>query len=156
MIVMAIKFATENTLGKLTKWLRILGFDACEISTDACGKDTELGHDRFQLTRTRKRFEQLNQVNGLFIQSNEPFEQIKEVIRALDITEKDIKPFCRCVVCNTPIEPIGKETIRHIIPDYVWDNHDKFQQCPKCHKIYWAGSHIERGMERIKALFESH
>ena len=152
---MAIKFATENTLGKLTKWLRILGFDACEISTDECVKDTGLGHDRFQLTRTRKRIEQLNQINGLFIQSNEPVEQIKEVIRALDITEKDIKPFCRCVVCNTPIEPIGKETIRHIIPDYVWDNHDKFQQCPTCQKIYWAGSHIKRGMERIKALFES-
>ena len=153
---MVIRFATENTLGKLTKWLRILGFDVCEISTDEGGKDTNLGYDRFQLTRTRKRIEQLNQGNGLFIQSNDPFEQVKEVIRALNITEKDLKPFSRCVVCNTPIEPIGKETIRHIIPDYVWDNHDKFQQCPKCHKIFWAGSHIERGMKRIKALFESH
>ena len=152
---MAIKFATENTLGKLTKWLRILGFDACEKSIDDGGKDTTLGYDRYQLTRTRKRIEQLNQINGLFIQSNEPFEQIKEVIRAFDITEKDLKPFSRCVVCNSPIEPIDKETIRHIIPDYVWDNHDKFQQCPKCHKIYWAGSHFEKGMKRIKALFES-
>jgi uncharacterized protein with PIN domain len=153
---MVIKFATEDTLGKLTKWLRILGFDACEISAGARGIDTGLSCDRFQLTRTRERIEQLNQKKGLFIQSNEPLEQIKEVIRALDITEKDIKPFSRCVVCNTPIEPIGKEAIRHIIPDYVWENHDKFQQCCKCHKIYWAGSHIERGMKRIKTLFKSH
>ena len=156
MIHMTIKFATENTLGKLTKWLRILGFDASEISTDKDGKDSGFGYDRFQLTRTRKRIEQLSHINGLFIQSNEPYEQIKEVIRTLDITEKDIKPFSRCVVCNTSIEPIGKESIRHIIPDYVWDHHDKFHQCPKCHKIFWPGSHFERGMKRIKALFKSH
>jgi len=153
---MPIKFATEKTLGKLTKWLRMLGFDTCEISDQLNGMGVGIGHDRFQLTRTRKRFEQLNGNRCFFIQSNEPFEQIKEVIQALGITEKDIKPFTRCLECNILIEPVAKDVVRNEVPDYVWESFDEFQRCGQCRKIYWAGSHIERGMERIKVLFERH
>ena len=156
MIRMAPKFATEKTLGKLTKWLRVLGFDTYEVTTEIWCKETGIEDDRFRLTRTRKHFEQLKEKHGLFIKSNEPVQQLKEVILALGITEKDIKPFSRCIVCNTLIEPIAKEVIQDVIPDYVWENFDNFQKCQKCNKIYWSGSHIERGKKRIKALFENN
>lgn len=151
---MPVKFATEETLGKLTKWLRVLGFDTCEESRWTKGPGPVSEPDRFRLTRTRKRFEQSQWKDRLFIQSNDPVEQLKAVIQALDISEKDINPFSRCLKCNALIEPVAKEAVRNIVPDYVWQTRDRFRQCRTCRKIYWAGSHTERGLERIKILFE--
>ena len=149
-----VKFATEKTLGKLTKWLRLLGFDTCEDQSRISDSGTASDRERYRLTRTRKRYEQLKENRCLFIQANEPAQQIREVIRALDISKKDINPYSRCLVCNTLIEPVDKERVRYAIPDYVWEHCDKFCQCWHCRKVYWAGSHTERGLKLIKILFE--
>ena len=150
---MPVKFTTERTLGRVTKWLRMLGFDTRVESKPTNGSERTPELDRYILTRTRKRFEQLRGDQCLFIQSNEPFRQLKEVIRALEISKEDINPFSRCLVCNTPIVPIAKETARHIVPDHIWENCNTFRRCQKCRKIYWPGSHTEHGMEWIEALF---
>jgi len=151
---MSVKFATEETLGRLTKWLRLLGFDTCEDSSQVNESGPALDRDRYRLTRTRKRYEQLQGNRGIFIQANEPAQQIREVIRALNISKKDINPYSRCLVCNTLIEPVDREGVRYAIPDYIWEHCEKFRQCRRCRKIYWAGSHIDRGLKWIKILFE--
>ena len=153
---MPVKFATEATLGKLTKWLRLLGFDTREDSGWIIGPGPGPESDCFRLTRTRKGFDQGQWKQRLFIQSNDPVEQLKAVIQALDISEKDINPFSRCLKCNSLIEPVAKEAVRNMVPDYVWEHCGRFRQCRRCQKVYWAGSHTERGLERIKALFETH
>jgi uncharacterized protein with PIN domain len=151
---MPVKFVTEATLGKLTKWLRLLGFDTRNVSGPMGGPGAEPTSDCFRLTRTRKRFEQSHWKHRLFIQSNDPVEQLKAVIQALDISEKDINPFSRCLICNSLIEPVAKEAVCNAVPDYVWETCGRFRQCRRCRKVYWSGSHTERGLERIKALFE--
>jgi len=151
---MPVKFATEVTLGRLTKWLRLLGFDTCEESGRINESTPVPDRDRYRLTRTRKRYEQLQGNRRLFIQANEPAQQIREVIRALNISKKDISPYSRCLVCNTLIEPVDRERVRYAIPDYIWEHCDKFCQCRHCRKIYWAGSHTERGLKWINVLFE--
>lgn len=148
------KFATDETLGKLNKWLRILGFDTCDITKGPVGPFPETVKDRLFLTRTRKRYEQHRGRHCLFIQSNDPMEQLQEVVRALNLSINDIAPFSRCTLCNANIEPVPKDAIRNAVPEYVWSTHDRFYQCRGCQKIYWAGSHTARGLERIKGLFE--
>ena len=147
------KFATEDTLGKLNKWLRILGFDSCETSGCIAGPGPAPDSDRLYLTRTRKQFERLPRHRRLFIHSNDPVDQVREVIQTLGIAETDITPFSRCIRCNTPIDPIAKEFVRNDVPDYVWTTSDRFHQCRRCRKIYWAGSHTECGLEKIRFLF---
>ena len=86
-------------------------------------------------------------------QSNDTEEQLRQVIGELGIEMEDIRPFSRCLICNVANEDIEKDRIHGQVPDYVWENNTVFQSCPECKKIYWPGSHIERSLERIEALF---
>lgn len=144
-------FAAEKTLGKLAKWLRILGFDT--IYDPDIKNPAESG--RILLTRTKRIKYEYTTDKLIFIKSDKPFKQLKEVIKALGIVNEDIKTFTRCIRCNTKIRMINKNSIRSVVPDYVWENQDSFKTCIKCKRIYWQGSHTKRSMEIIKKLFEA-
>jgi len=153
---MKISFAAEKTLGKLSKWLRILGFDALydpEVNGGEFIDNVQAG--RILLTRTRRVQEKHGSSSLIFIRANDPFDQLREVINALGLKFEDTRPFSRCIECNVSIEPIEKESVRNRVPDYVWDTQENFQQCGRCRKIFWPGSHTQRSMERIRRLFES-
>ena len=148
---MEINFAAEKTLGKLAKWLRILGFDTI-YDLDIINPD-ESG--RVLLTRTKRIKDEYTSDKLIFIESDKPFKQLQEVVKALGIVKKDIKTFTRCIRCNTEIRTIDKNSIRSVVPDYVWESQDSFKACIECKRIYWQGSHTKRSMELIKKLFES-
>jgi len=148
---MEINFAAEKTLGKLAKWLRILGFDTI-YDPDIINPD-ESG--RILLTRTKHIKDEYTSDKLIFIESDKPFKQLQEVVKALGIVKKDMKTFTRCIRCNTEIRTIDKNSIRSVVPDYVWESQDSFKACSKCKRIYWQGSHTKRSMELIKKLFES-
>ena len=153
---MNVSFAVENTLGKLAKWLRILGFDTI-FDSGAGGWDffRSAAHDRVLLTRTLSVAKQFRSMRLLLIQSNEPRQQLVEVIRNLEIRLEDVRPFTRCVECNQVIESVEKRLVRDSVPDFVYENHDNFQQCPRCRKVFWPGSHADRVMQRIRQLFDA-
>jgi uncharacterized protein with PIN domain len=153
---MKISFAVEKTLGKLSKWLRILGFDALydpEVNGGEFFDNVQTG--RILLTRTRRVQDKFGSPGLVFIHANDPFDQLREVINALGLKFEDTRPFSRCIQCNVPIEPIEKESVRNRVPDYIWDTQENFQQCGRCRKIFWPGSHTRRSMGRIQRLFES-
>ena len=152
---MNFKFAAERTLGKLAKWLRLLGFDT--VFENECDTGQFLDHLKpgaVLLTRTEKIRDTFSASQRLiFIESNDTREQLQQVIDELGIKKKDIRPFSRCLICNVENEIIEKERIYGQVPDYVWENNTVFQSCPECKKIYWPGSHIERSLERIDKIF---
>jgi uncharacterized protein len=148
---MEINFAAEKTLGKLAKWLRILGFDT--IYDPDIINPTESG--RILLTRTKRIRDKYTTDKLIFIESDRPFKQLQEVVKALGIVNEDLKTFTRCIRCNTEIRAIDKNSIRSVVPDYVWESQDSFKACIECKRIYWQGSHTKRSMELIKKLFES-
>lgn len=153
---MKVSFAAEKTLGKLSKWLRILGFDALyEPEINGGEYFDNVQAERILLTRTRKVQKKYGSSRLIFIHANDPFEQLREVIDALGLKFEDSRPFSRCIACNVPIEPAEKESIRNRVPDYVWDTQKNFQQCPRCRKIYWPGSHTQRSMGLIQRLFKN-
>ncbi|MDY6790556.1 MAG: Mut7-C RNAse domain-containing protein [Thermodesulfobacteriota bacterium] len=148
---MEIKFAAEKTLGKLAKWLRILGFDTIYPSD----RTLPVENGRTLLTRTKRIRDECKTTQLIFIESDQPFNQLQEVVKALGITNEDLKTFTRCIRCNTKIRTIDKNSLRSVVPDYVWESQDSFKTCPKCQRIYWQGSHIKRSRELIKKLFKS-
>ena len=148
---METNFAAEKTLGKLAKWLRILGYDT--IYDPGIINPAESG--RILLTRTKRIRDEYTTDKLIFIKSDKPFKQLQEVIKTLGIVHEDIKTFTRCIKCNTEIRTINKNSIRSVVPDYVWENHDSFKACIECKRIYWQGSHTKRSMEIIKKLFEA-
>ncbi|MBC8392391.1 MAG: Mut7-C RNAse domain-containing protein [Deltaproteobacteria bacterium] len=149
------RFTAEKTLGKLAKLLRLLGFDTLYEPDVSAGDAIDPGEtDRILLTRTKSIRDRFETGKLLFIQANDPLEQVKEVIQLLGLYRSEIQPFSRCLRCNMPIEDIDKASVRGKVPDYIWEIHHLFRICRKCDKIYWPGSHVERSEERIKRLFD--
>ena len=147
-----IRFVAERTLGKLAKWLRILGFDTVYAANVTGEELINTAKNRILLTRTKRIWNMIIAKEGIFITSNYPFEQLREVILALGIEKEDIRPFSRCIRCNASIRLIEKNAVRGKVPDYIWETQNTFHTCGHCRRIYWSGSHIQRSRDIIKRL----
>jgi uncharacterized protein with PIN domain len=146
-------FAAEKTLGRLTKWLRLLGFDT-RYEPELAGKkfiDT-LEKDRVLLTRTRRIQNQFASRRLIFIESDHLTQQLNQIFCELGLKASQTRPFSRCLQCNTPIAIVEKASILGQVPDYIFEIHDRFQKCPECDRIYWPGSHTRRSFEKIRQL----
>ena len=147
------RFAAEKTLGKLTKWLRMLGFDTVYESAPAGDKfiDT-LEKDRILLTRTRKMRNQFADRKLIFIESDHFEQQLRQVFHELGLTANQTRPFTRCLQCNVLIVSVAKTELWGRVPDFIYETQEQFNQCPQCERIYWPGSHTRRSLETIRQL----
>lgn len=153
---MPTSFAVERTLGRLGKWLRLMGFDAVLETDYPIGAFAgQLIGDRIFLTRTRKSLRIHAALTSVLVVANDPFQQLVAVIRQLGIRPEDVKPFSRCLRCNQPIVSVSKDSVLGVVPDYVWETNSNFSQCPQCRRVYWSGSHISRSLEKINQVFEN-
>ena len=148
-----IRFTAETTLGKLAKWLRILGFDTVYAANIFGEKLIDAARGRILLTRTKQIRNMKIAKERIFITSDHPFEQLREVVLALSIEKGDIRPFSRCIQCNTLIRLVEKDAVRGKVPDYIWETQNTFHTCSHCRRIYWSGSHIRRSRDIIKRIF---
>lgn len=139
------KFIVTKELGRLARWLRILGFD-CVFFNKARQRDIvieSLRQERIILTRETKlsRFSGFGKVH---IKSDFVEEQLSQIISSLRLKVDKRALFTRCVECNTPIEKLDKkETLESKVPPYVYKTQDEFMTCPTCQKIYWKGTHFD-------------
>jgi uncharacterized protein len=141
-----IRFLCDQNLGKLAKWLRILGFDAEFMSHwDKDFMEQAIQSGRIVLTRKGT----LSEKRGMmFISHDHVQEQLQEVLAVLDL--KCIKePFTRCSICNVILQRATRDEVKGLIPEYVYDSHDVFAICPSCGRIYWKGTHISRMYDMI-------
>ena len=153
---MEFSFAADRTLGKLVKWLRILGFDTiCELEISSKLFFDSLEGTRILLTRTKKIQEKFSTYRIVFITSNFLDEQLKQVVDEIGINLADIQPFSRCIHCNLPIGEVNKDDVYGLVPDYIWETQEIFNKCSHCERIYWPGSHAERSMDKIRLIFDS-
>lgn len=139
------RFILDNHLGKLATYLRILGFD-CIYRNDL--QDSELvqissQNGRILLTRDRRLLMHKVITTGYCIRTLDPNDQLVEVIHRFQLQEK-IKPFRRCLRCNSLLVPVSKETILHRLEPLTKLYYEEFHLCTTCDRIYWKGSHYER------------
>ncbi len=146
-----MKFIVTKEMGRLARWLRILGFDTLYFKSDNKGTLVleALREDRIIITRSKEIHEELKK-KTIQITSCNLKEQIKEIITVLNIKLDEKKMFTRCTLCNTALEDIEKEKVQGIAPEYVYKTQEHFMKCPACNKIYWHGSHWGRVKEVIE------
>jgi uncharacterized protein with PIN domain len=151
---MPISFATERTLGRLGKWLRIMGFDTILETEYPRGTFTrQLGGDRIFLTRTRRALQTHAALKPVLVVANDPFEQLVAVIRQAPIRPEEVRALSRCLRCNETIVSVSKNAVQGVVPDYIWEVHASFSQCPRCRRVYWRGSHTYRSLEIVDNAF---
>ena len=152
---MDLRFAADRTVGKLAKWMRILGFDTIfESDLSSHYFYHHLDPGRIILTRMTKIGQRSGAHRIIFVVADDVQRQLRQVVAELAISREDICPFSICLRCNATIMGIDKELVSGLVPDYIWQTHDNFSRCQQCERIYWAGSHSERTMAVIERLFK--
>ena len=147
-----MKFVADAMLGRLAKWLRILGHDTAYFPNL---EDQELvrlarAEDRVLLTRdtelTRRRG-----LRSLLVESDRLEEQLGQLLRDLSL---DMDSPARCARCNALLEAIDRAAAKGRVPPYVYRRHSEFTLCPACDRVYWRGTHWQRMRERIDQIRE--
>ncbi|MFQ5851300.1 MAG: Mut7-C RNAse domain-containing protein [Candidatus Binatia bacterium] len=147
-----VRFAADKMLGRLAKWLRIIGQDVTYGSHLSGYGLTRAARREGRLILTRDRgIRMKNPPAYLLIRSDQFREQLKQVIYACGL-DPFKNPFTRCVECNTALEPIPKEAVANRVPPYVFSTQERFSFCRRCRRIYWPATHQQRMIEELGAL----
>lgn len=144
-------FVADAHLGRLARYLRLLGFDT--LYENDLG-DTELAalaerEGRILLSRDRALLAGPALSHGLWVAATRPREQVVEVVQRLDLYRL-LRPFTRCTVCNGLLAAVGKAEVAGELPERLGRAFDAFWRCQGCGRLYWQGSHYQR----LRALVE--
>jgi uncharacterized protein with PIN domain len=146
-------FVADGHLGRLTRDLRLLGFD---VAYDPRAEDRQLlalmeREDRALLTRDRRLLMHAIVRTGYCPRSQSADEQTIEVIRRFDLLAS-IAPFTRCLRCNAPVREISKAEIIEKLEPLTKIYYERFRRCTGCGQIYWAGSHFSKLQKRLEKI----
>ncbi len=149
-----MRFVADRTVGKLVKILRLLGYDVRYIS-EGIQEDSLRGmkeEGRVLLTRSRRQAEAIGDLKIVTVQAHLPREQVKEVLEALRLRPTEEHYFSRCLLCNEELKAISKAEAEGKVPDFILQSYDRFHTCPRCGRIFWPGSHLQRMKRELKKI----
>jgi uncharacterized protein with PIN domain len=149
------RFLLDNHLGKLATYLRILGLDAVYQNNF---QDDDLvailqEDARILLTRDRRLLMRKAVRTGYWLRSTNPEIQAREVVQRFQLTGR-IKPFHRCLRCNTALEAIPKAAVVNRLEPLTQRYYHEFYVCPSCDRLFWKGSHHEHMQGLIGRIVE--
>jgi uncharacterized protein with PIN domain len=148
-----LKFIVDVHLGKLAKYLRMLGFDVIYQNNYRTTEILNMAvtEKRIILTKSIALLKNEAAKLGCWIRAKYLVKQLIEVIHHFNLITK-IKPFSRCMLCNGIIKEVAKKSIIDKLPKKTDQYFKDFGQCKLCGKIYWQGSHYHNMQIFIKNL----
>jgi uncharacterized protein with PIN domain len=159
------KFLADDMVGKLARWLRIIGLD---VAAGGRVDDNDLvrralEEDRILLTRHGRLLDQITakdlkprrgELKWIVLKSPQYLEQIEQVLQETGAQIDDQRLFTRCLVCNSPLEPAAKEEVAGEVPEFTYSVQDTYVRCRNCNKVFWRGTHTERILGKLRKLKE--
>ncbi len=139
-----LRLAGDKTVGRLVKWLRVLGLEVEMI--EAC-KIEELPSNTILLTRKRNLSDPKKVV---LIPYDQIHKQLRFFFQKFPELRFRLKPFSICIRCNAKLKTVAREEVFGLVPDYIYQTHTTFRICPVCKRVYWPGSHRQRMIKRLK------
>lgn len=144
-------FVLDVHLGKLARWMRLLGID-CRWENDLDDPEIveiSVAEGRAILTRDIGLLQVGRVTRGYWVRATDPEQQLPEVLARFDLYGA-LAPFTRCVVCNGRVRPVEKTAVWEKLPPKTRRHCETFFHCSECGKVYWKGAH----WERLKALVD--
>jgi uncharacterized protein len=155
-IVQPLAFFAEAMLGRLARWLRVLGYDTSyeKFISDESLIARVLTEHRWLLTRdgylVRRRVLRDRQTLIVSDHLEDQLQQLRaELHLELDLSDRTPS---RCASCNNILKMIPHEKAALLVPAYVASLHTRFVQCPNCGRIYWPGTHWTHMLTRLQEL----
>lgn len=147
------RFVLDVHLGKLARYLRMLGFDT--LYSNAYGDheivQISVRDRRLILTRDRGLLKHKLVTHGYWLRATDPTKQLREVLQHFDLFSQ-IRTFGRCMRCNGLLETVPKSLVLERIPTKARRYYEDFYRCATCGRIYWRGSHVQKMQRFIVAL----
>jgi len=145
------RFFADAMLGRLARWLRILGYDTSYEAhvEDAALVRRALQEERVILTRDRALPEEFRVPAVVLVEAERPEEQLRELVTRFQL-DTEGRLFTRCSRCNAGLESVPRDQIAERVPTRVLRDHDRFKLCPGCGRVYWEGSHVDHIRSAIR------
>jgi uncharacterized protein len=149
-----LKFIVDENAGKLTKALRMLGFDTLffQGQEDSHLLRIALAEGRIVLTRDTHILERhvitSGKLKALLVDSEHIQAQTVQVIKSLNLYP-NIRPFSRCLEDNRILVKRSREEVRDRVLPYVWQTQNDYVECPECRRLYWKGTHWEAMKKKL-------
>ena len=139
-------------LGKLCKYLRMCGIDTAYANEGSKIAFLALKENRVVLTKNTKL---RSRDNVFLLDTDDPMVQLQIVVERFDL-KNHMNFLSRCLLCNEPLVKTVKENVKNRIPYYTYQHFDEYEECPKCARIYWKGSHYQKMVENIERDIKLH
>jgi len=140
------RFIIDTNVGKLAKWLRMMGYDAVlfgEIDDGRMVKQA-LSQVRIIITKDsefmKRRAVTTGRVKAILVCGDDPEIQMQTVMQILQL-DSEFKPFTRCLECNIELMPRDRREVADTVPPRVYEIQEQYMECPSCHRIFWRGTH---------------
>ena len=156
-----MKFLADSMLGKLARWLRMLGHDVTYTIQLNDNDLLELAkkENRVLLTKDLELYKRANAKNldALYLEGKSESERLAEVAKRYSLTLEIDMEKSHCPVCNTKLKATPKEQLSGEIEKNTFTYYDKFWKCPNCGQVYWQGAHwnqISKTLKEAQAKLE--
>ncbi|MEM2465770.1 MAG: Mut7-C RNAse domain-containing protein [Candidatus Bathyarchaeia archaeon] len=153
-----MKFIVDGMLGKLTRWLRMLGHNVKysnkldDVKLISIAKREK----RILLTRDLELYQQATAkgVQAFYVNGETEAERLAQLAKKFGISLDINIAVSRCPKCNTQVKPISKENVKGKVEETTYACYNEFWRCPKCGQIYWQGAHWTRIRKTLETAKE--
>ncbi len=145
------RFVLDTHLGRLARYLRMMGFDTLYDTHAADAELARISYDehRILLTRDVGLLKRGMVTHGYFVRETAPRRQLQEIVSRFEL-EHAARPFTRCMVCNAALEPAAAQQVAGRVPPRALELYNEFLACPGCGRVYWKGGHYRRMLELLR------
>jgi len=144
------RFAADRMLGRLARWLRLLGVDVAyspSLGSADLLKSARAEH-RIVLTRDKR----LRTAPDVIYLARQDFRgQLREVLARAPFDPRR-RAFTRCSLCNCELIEVARELVARRIPPYVYAAHERLAECAGCGRLYWGATHRDRALSELTAM----
>jgi len=149
-----LKFVVDGMLGKLARWLRMMGHNVKYSDTVDDSQLLALAKNEHRILLTRD-FELYQRAiakgfDAFYVEGGTEEERLAELARRYSIRLEIDMDISRCPKCNATVKQIPKEKARSRVEESTFRYYNEFWECPKCHQAYWQGAHWTRIRKTLK------
>jgi uncharacterized protein len=147
------RFVADRMLGRLARWLRLLGYDVL-YGSNFSGRglvEAARREGRVALTRDRRQLRDPDRPPLVFVDDDAVRDQLRQVVRELGLDPWS-GLFRRCVECNGEVEDVDREAAAGRVPPFVLATQERFRRCRRCGHLYWHATHVERVHAELRGM----
>jgi uncharacterized protein with PIN domain len=135
-------------LGKLTRWLRMLGHDVEYYQATDDKKLVWLAESqkRILLTSDKKLHQQMLKkgLDAVLVNVSDDAQRLAILAKRYGFKLIVDLSISRCPKCNSTLAKVTKHKVLDKIPKMTSTYYDNFWECTSCSQVYWQGAHWKR------------